>query len=151
MLVEMPDLVDKSQRFAEGVLRNREFGYTLEYKPSKEAHGAVLEQLYKGKKVAPGQKIPIGSKIKLVVGRNEVGVLLDLPNLSGMTIVEAKEAVEGMLNMEFMLGVCQGCVTSQDSSQARVFNQTPEYVDGATVESGGSIVVMARVEDEAPE
>lgn len=151
MLVEMPDLIDKSQRFAEGVLRNREFRYSLDYKPSKEAHGAVLEQLYKGKRIEPGQKIPIGSKIKLVVGRNEVGVLLDLPNLSGLTIVEAKKTVESMLNMEFLLGVCQGCETPADSAVARVFTQTPEYTEGGTVESGGSIVVMARVEEEIPE
>lgn len=153
MLVEMPNLIDKSQRFAEGILRNRQFRYSLDYKPSKEAHGAVLEQLYKGKKVVPGQKIPVGSKIKLVIGRNEVGVLQDLPNLSGLTIVEAKRQVENMLNMEFLLGVCQGCETPADSASARVFTQTPEYAEGGTVQSGGSIVVMARVTEElnAPE
>jgi len=152
MLVEMPNLVDKSQRFAEGVLRNREFRYTLEYKPAKEAHGAVLEQHYKGNKIAAGKKIPIGSKIKLVIGRNEVGVLQDLPNLSGLSIVEARKAVESMLNMEFHLGLCQGCETPEDSAAAVVFTQTPEYMEGGTVESGGSIVVMARLdEEEAPQ
>ncbi|PWL28789.1 MAG: hypothetical protein DCO96_08175 [Fluviicola sp. XM-24bin1] len=148
MLVEMPNLIDKSQRFAEGVLRNREFRYTLEYKPTKEADGAVLEQWYKGRKIEGGEKIPIGSKIKLIVGRNEVGILQDLPNLSGMSIVEAQREVERMLNMEFLLGVCQGCVTPEDSSAAVVFTQSPEWTEGATVESGGSIVIMARMPGE---
>jgi len=152
MLVEMPNLIDKSQRFAEGVLRSREFRYTLDYKPSKEAHGAVLEQWYKGKRVEPGQKIPIGSKIKLVVGRNEVGVLQELPNLSGMSIVEAKREVERMLNMEFILGTCQGCETPEDSAAAVVFTQSPEWTEGETVESGGSIVIMARMPgDDSPQ
>jgi len=151
MLVEVPNLVDKSQRFAEGVLRNREFRYTLDYKPTKEAHGAVLEQWYNGKKIKEGQKIPIGSKIKLVVGRNEVGILQELPNLSGLSIVEAKRQVERMINMEFLLGVCQGCETPEDSAAAIVFTQTPEWIEGASVESGNSIVIMARKPEEAPE
>lgn len=145
MLVEVPYLVDKSQRFAEGVLRNRNFKYTLDYKPSKEAHGAVLEQWYMGKKVSGGQKIPIGSKIKLVIGRDEVGVPLDLPNLYGLSVVEAKREVGRMLNMEFLVGVCEGCVTADDSLNATVFEQSPAFEEGARVASGGSIVVMARL------
>lgn len=145
MLVEVPHLVDKSQRFAEGVLRNRNFKYKLDYKPAKEAHGAVLEQWYKGKKVVGGQKIPIGSKIKLVIGRDEVGVPLDLPNLYGLSVVEAKREVNRMLNMDFLVGVCEGCVTADDSLNATVFEQSPAFEEGARVASGGSIVVMARL------
>lgn len=143
MLVEMPEVVDKSQRFAEGVLRNREFRYSIEYKPSREAHGAVIAQLYKGKDIAKGTKLPIGSRIKLIVGRNEAGIPLELPNLYGLTIVEAKERVNNMLNMEFFVGSCTGCVTSADSSVARIFTQSPEYDEGAIVASGGSITVVA--------
>ncbi|MBL4861960.1 MAG: PASTA domain-containing protein, partial [Crocinitomicaceae bacterium] len=141
-LVEMPDLVDKSQRFAEGVLRNRNFKYTLEYKPSREAHGAVLDQLYKGKSIVQGTRIPIGSRIKLIVGRNETGVPLELPNLYGLTIVEAKQRVGNMLNMEFLLS-CPDCLTTSDSLVARVHSQSPEYEEGAVVASGGSITVVA--------
>ena len=56
-LVEMPYLVSKSQRFAEGILRNRQFQYRLEYSPSRESPGAVLEQLYKGNAIKGGRKI----------------------------------------------------------------------------------------------
>jgi beta-lactam-binding protein with PASTA domain len=149
MLVEMPGLVDKSQRFAEGILRNREFRYTLEYKPSREAHGAVIQQLYKGKPIAKGTKLPIGSKIKLIVGRDEAGVPIELPNLYGLTIVEAKQQVDAMLNMEFVVGSCNGCITAADSSIARVVSQSPEYTEGAVVASGGSIIVIAN-KDTAP-
>jgi beta-lactam-binding protein with PASTA domain len=141
-LVEMPGLVNKSQRFAEGILRNRKFKYRLEYKPSKEAHGAVLEQLYKGKPIAAGTKIPIGSSVKLVIGRDEVGVPVPLPNLIGLTIVEARERVDAMLNMEFMV-VCPPDYTKNDSLVARVVSQTPEYAEDAVIPSGGSIQVFA--------
>lgn len=143
-LVEMPSLVNKSQRFAESVLRNRSFKYRLEYKPSSESHGAVMEQLYKGKPIEEGKKIPIGSTIKLIVGRNEQGVPVELPNLAGLTIVEAKERVESMLNMEFILA-CPSCLTKNDSLVARVQSQSPEWSEGAVVASGGAVSVYAAV------
>ncbi len=55
-LVEMPDLVSKSLRFAEGILRNRNFRYKLDFRPSKESPGAVLEQLYRGRPIEGGKK-----------------------------------------------------------------------------------------------
>lgn len=141
-MVEMPDLVDKSQRFAESILRNRKFRYTLDYKPSQEAHGAVMDQQYKGKTIAAGTKIPIGSKIKLIVGRNEVGVPQELPNLYGLTIEEARQRVSGMLNMEFAVSCDEG-YSKADSLAARVVTQSPEYMEGARVASGSTIMVYA--------
>jgi len=141
-LVEMPDLVDKSQRFAESILINRNFRYKLEYQPSSEAHGAVIDQLYKGKSIAPKTKLPIGARITLIVGRNEAGVSLVLPNLYGLTLEEAKNRVKNMGSMEF-LPVCPDCVTSADSSMARVESQSPEYTEGGVVSSGTTISVYA--------
>lgn len=142
LLVEMPDLVDKSQRFAEGILRNREFRYQLEYQPSKEAHGAVIEQRYKGKVIAPGTKLPIGSKVVLIVGRNEVGTIQPLPNLYGLTISEAKQRVANMLNMEFIVA-CPTCLNAADSLMARITSQSPEFEEDGVVMSGASISVFA--------
>lgn len=149
-LVEVPSLVNKSQRFAEGVLRNRGFKYKLQYRPSQEAHGAVLEQLYNGKQIKPGTKIPIGSSIKLIVGRHDAGVPLPLPNLLGLTIVEASDRVKAMQNMEFLI-VCPDCVTKNDSLVARVVSQSPEYVEEAVIASGGSITIYASKEIKEPE
>lgn len=149
-LVEMPDLVDKSQRFAGSVLKNRGFRYKLEYKPSLEAHGAVLEQLYKNKPVMGGKRLPIGSMIKLVVGRGEAGVPQDLPNLFGLSIEEAKARVAKMNNMSFQ-PVCDGCVTREDSLAARVETQSPDFTEDGRVASGTTISVYAtKPEDDNP-
>lgn len=141
-LVEVPGLVDKSQRFAESILVNRQFRYKLEYQPSREAHGAVIEQLYKGKPVLPKTKLPIGSRITIIVGRDETGVSVLLPNLYGLTIVEAKERIEQMSSMSF-LAVCPTCITQQDSLSARVVSQSPEHSEGAIVASGTTVSVYA--------
>ena len=150
-LVEMPALVDKSQRFAVSVLKNRGFRYRLEYKPSLEAHGAVLQQLYKNKPVKAGERLPIGSTVKLIVGRGEAGVPQDLPDLFGLSIEEAKARVAKMSNMSFQ-PICAGCVTKGDSLNARVETQSPEFSDGGRVASGTTITVYAtKPEDDNPE
>ncbi|MCH2230886.1 MAG: PASTA domain-containing protein [Crocinitomicaceae bacterium] len=144
-LVEVPNLVDKSQRFAEGILNNREFRYKLEYKPSKEAHGAVIEQLYKGRSIHEGAKLPIGSKITLIVGRDEAGEAVQIPNLFGLTILEAQERVRGIGAVEFFT-VCPTCLTSADSLNARIESQSPEFSEGAMVAAGTTISVFATTE-----
>jgi beta-lactam-binding protein with PASTA domain len=141
-LVEMPDLVSKSQRFAEGILRNRNFRYKLEFKPSKESPGAVLEQLYRGKPVEGGKKLPIGSMIKLVVGQEIGGQPTLLPNLYGLTIDEAKMRLKAVGDFEF-IPVCQDCQTATDSMVARVISQNPAFSDGALIMTGSTITVIA--------
>lgn len=146
-LVEMPSLVDKSQRFAASVLKNRGFRYRLEYKPSLEAHGAILQQLYKNKPVKVGRRLPIGSMIKLVVGRGEAGIPQDLPNLFGLSIEEAEARVSRMNNMSFQ-PICEGCLTKEDSLAARVETQSPEFTEDGRVASGTTISVYATKPEE---
>ncbi len=149
-LVEMPALVDKSQRFAASVLKSRGFRYRLEYKPSLEAHGAILQQLYKNKPVRAGKRLPIGSTIKLIVGRGEAGIPQDLPNLYGLSIEEAQARVAKMSNMSFQ-PICKGCVTREDSLAARVETQSPEFTEGGRVASGTTISVYAtKLENDNP-
>jgi beta-lactam-binding protein with PASTA domain len=141
-LIEMPSLVDKSQRFAESILKNRELKYRIQYKPTNEADGAVLEQMYKGKTIREGVRIPIGSTIILIVGRNELGAPVDIPNLVGMTIFEAKERLASMGNFGFF-PVCPECLTYEDSVAARIQSQSPEFVEGMQVSGGSTFTVYA--------
>lgn len=144
-LVEMPDLVNKSQRFAETILRNRSFKYRLEFRPSVEAAGAVMQQYYNGKPIKPGTRIPIGSTVKLIIGRNEVGIPVELPDLYGMTIPEARDRVSAMLNTELFI-VCPDCTSKSDSTIARVRSQSPEFTEGAVIPSGSSVTIYATKE-----
>lgn len=144
-MIEMPNLLDKSQRFAETILKSRGLRYSLEYKPTQEADGAILEQYYQNKKIKEGMKIPIGSKIKLIVGRDQAGVPQGLPELLGLTIAEAKARVGKMVDMKFEV-VCPSCITVSDSLQARVETQSPHYSEDARVASGSTILIYASKE-----
>lgn len=141
-LVEMPSLIDKSQRFAESILKNRGLKYRIQYKATNEANGAVLDQLYKSKFVKEGTRIPIGSTIMLIVGRNDIGEPALIPNLYGLTIYEAKERLS-MLGSFGFLPVCDACVTYEDSLAARIESQSPEYIEGIMIPAGSTITVYA--------
>lgn len=141
-LVEMPNLLDKSIRFAESVLENRGLDCIIEYKPSSEADGAVLEQKYKGAKIKGGQKIPIGSKVVLIVGRNEGGEPVQIPNLYGLTISEAKMRLSEISSLMFNLN-CPDCMNSEDSSNARIESQSPEFIEGVLSPAGTTVTINA--------
>ena len=141
-LVEMPSLVDKSERFAESILKNRGLKYTIEYQTTNEANGAVLEQLFKGHTVREGTRIPIGSVIRLVVGKNDGGEPVEIPNLYGLTIFEARDRLASLGSFGFM-PVCDECLTYEDSLAARIESQSPEYIEGILIPSGITITVYA--------
>ena len=75
--VKMPQLQDVSLRQAEIMLKAKglELG-TIIYKPSPYEN-AVLEQLYKGRAIAPGADIDMGEIITLVVGKDIDGLPSD--------------------------------------------------------------------------
>lgn len=76
--IAMPELKDVSLRQAEIMLKasGLELGDVI-YKPSP-FENAVLEQLYKGRNIAPGTEISSGEKITLVVGRNITNLPSDM-------------------------------------------------------------------------
>jgi eukaryotic-like serine/threonine-protein kinase len=144
-LVEMPSLIDKSERFATTVLKNRGLRYKISYKNTPESSGAVIEQRFKGSRVKQGTKIPIGSIVQLIVGRFEGGVPVDVIDLYGLTISEARERLSIHPGITFF-PVCQDCVTAQDSASARINSQTPEFWKGdepCLMPSVGTVSVIA--------
>lgn len=141
-LVEMPSLIDKSQRFAESVLKNRGLKCKISYKPTNESNGAVLNQKFKGVEIKEGRKIPIGSVITLIVGRNEGGSPVEIPNLVGLTISEAQGRLYGT-SLNFMITSCDGCGNGLDSSSAVILSQSPEYMEGVLSSPGTTVTVSA--------
>ncbi len=141
-LIEMPDLINNSQRFAENILKNRGLKFRIQYKPTIEASGAVLDQRYKGSPIKEGKKIPIGSIITLIVGRLEFGTPVDIPNLIGMNIYEARAVLDSLGKFEY-LPVCPDCYSYEDSVMAKIYSQAPEFIEGMQVPGGATFQVYA--------
>lgn len=120
-MTPMPNLVGLSYRSAAMILKNNKLniGDTI-YKPDI-AKGAILEQLYKGKAVRPGELVPQGSKISLVIGDGLSNTELDMPDVIGIPYLEAEAILSGT-GLQFY-PVWEGDIT--DSSTAVVFKQNP--------------------------
>lgn len=93
--VEMPKLVDISLKSAQMLLQSYELQEgKLTYVPNL-AQNLVLKQELNGKEIAPGTKIPKGSKIDLTVGDGVGKDDFTLQNFVGMNLEEAKVVIEG--------------------------------------------------------
>ena len=80
-----------------------------------------------------GTRIPKGSEITLVVGRSEIGVLLELPNLVGMNYLDAMNLIQTKGFQSFST-ICNNCESKSDTLNAVVFGQSPEFYENKTLE-----------------
>jgi eukaryotic-like serine/threonine-protein kinase len=117
----MPNLTGLSLRSAIMILNSSKLhlGDTT-YRPDI-AQGAVLEQLYNGQIVRAGQMIPQGSTISLVIGDGLGNTEFDVPDIVGMTYVEAV-AMLAANNLHFT-AIPSGEIT--DTAMAIVYMQMP--------------------------
>jgi beta-lactam-binding protein with PASTA domain len=126
-LVEMPDLVEKhSQRSAEMILKMIGIEVEKVITERSKFENLVMKQLYKGKELEPGTKLPKGEKITLVVGKRNTAQV-SVPKIVGYTYKEAKNILSKVsLNIGDITGGCSGCATGQDTLNAYILKQSPE-------------------------
>ncbi len=85
----------------------------------------VLEQMYKGKPIAPGTRIEKNSKIDLVLGLGKSSEPVPVPDLIGDTKVKAVQQVtDNSLNVGVMM-FDETVITSEDTASAIVWKQSP--------------------------
>jgi len=138
----MPKLVDLQESFAKQILESRGLKYVVQYTANAEADGAVLDQRFKGRHIKENTRIRKGSTITLVVGKMSMAESVQVPDVYGLTIFEAKERLAELGN--FMFNVqCPECKTYEDSTVARVTSQSPEYTEGAMISTGSTFTVNA--------
>ncbi len=94
--IKMPDyIIDGSLKNAELILKS--YGLkrgVIRYKPDL-ASNAVLEQVYKGKTISPGDPVMKGSEIDLVVGDGLGRRVFSVPRFIGLPIDEADFSIKG--------------------------------------------------------
>ncbi|MGB0933652.1 MAG: PASTA domain-containing protein [Lishizhenia sp.] len=139
--VTVPKLIDKSQRYAEGMLTTLGLRSKAKYVPS-DVNGSVLEISYKGKPVKHGQKLPVNAIIELTIGKNTGGTLVSVPDLNGLTIFEAESRLKNNNALNLYVS-CAQCLTSSDSLNARIMTQTPIAGDSSLVPQGTTITAFA--------
>jgi beta-lactam-binding protein with PASTA domain len=125
-LIEMPKLEGLSYRFALDKLNKSHLILGDTTMRPDFMKGSVLEQHYKGSKIEAGTKIRWGSTISLVVGGGLQEVWIDVPNLIGATVAEAKEILKEK-GIVLAAILTSGNVT--DTAHAFIYKQNPEVLD----------------------
>ena len=122
-MIEMPNLEGLSFRFAvDKLTKNHLTLGDTSYKPNF-MKGSVLEQEYNGKKIVFGAKIRWGSKIDLIIGGGLEAVKIPVPDLTGMTVEQAREILK---DKGILLAAILSIENISDTANAYIFRQNPE-------------------------
>lgn len=142
-LVQVPDLAGKtSKRIAEAMLLSRKLIPKITFRQSPEGKDQVMEQLYKGKPITPGQKVPARSKIELIVSKGKGMEISELPSFIGMTINDARSRSKDLSVSLFVN--CDNCPTQPDEESSVVYKQSPEGGPGKQISSGGTVTLWSK-------
>lgn len=134
--VQMPKLIDRSLRQA--ITMIHAYGFKLDnnikYVPDQCAN-CVLEQLVKGKRIQPGENVPKGTTISLVVGQGLGNEEVGVPCLLGLT---RKEAIAKLAEASLNIGAI-AFDNPKDTAMARVYRQSPSCSKSSSAKLGGSV------------
>jgi len=121
-LIQMPQLVGQSFRSAQILLKQTglklgDTSFVVDF-----AKNSIKKQLYNGDEITFGTKIPMGSKIDLVISNGIADADMSVPQLVGMTYNEAKILMGG-IGLEFGSVVLDPGV--KDTLSAFIYSQNP--------------------------
>lgn len=138
-MVTVPQLTDISYRQAQVLLENSGFNIgQIDYRPS-QFHNLVLEVKVKGRNIKPGQSIPKGTEIDMIIGRTQGNSSTALPNLTGLYLTDAEQTLtDGMLNTGVVI-YDNTISTATDSAEAIVWRQRPDAANTSSVMLGSFI------------
>lgn len=126
--IPMPALVNLSYRSAAMLLETSKLILKDTIVKPDMAQGAVLDQLFNGKSIKPGDPIPQGSGITLVIGSGMGQTKMNVPNIIGLSYPEAVALLSGS-NLNYNVSF-DGTVT--DTQSAMVYTQSPMAVNDST-------------------
>ena len=133
--VTMPNLQDMSYRQAETTLRGMglRVDSVYDYEPSMY-RDLVLDVKCNGVSVPPGEKLAVGTKVRLVVGFGRGTEQVEVPNAIGLTLQEARSL---LLSHRLTVGAVHYDEPAEDGVPQYVYRQIPaagdKLLEGETV------------------
>lgn len=125
--VKMPDLKDASLKQATMILESYSMKVgKLTYQPDL-AKNMVLDQLFEGRPITAGTMIRKGSVIDLVLGDGSGITEVEIPDLVGMSLREAKFVLEG--SSLLLRGIVYDKYVKGDTLDAIIYQQVPDPGD----------------------
>lgn len=125
--VAFPNIIDKTLIEASAILRNQSLKVGDTVYIADIARDVVLDVKFAGQPLKAGRMVPKGSKITLVLGNGKGANEVEMPNLIGLSLDEARFALSGVgLN----LGNVTYTSSVLDSLAAKVVSQQPDTTAG---------------------
>lgn len=140
-MVAVPDLVGLPRRQALSLIATAGLQVgQLNYVPDLTVD-FVLKQTMHGRQLSPGDSVQKGMVVDLVLGRGLSSQRTTLPRLAGSTLDQARNEILGAsLNLGAYVFDAT-VVTHDDSVNAFVFKQNPEYRHDASVQLGSAVYI----------
>jgi beta-lactam-binding protein with PASTA domain len=146
--VQLPNLVDLTLRRA--VSKLNAIGLStgkLTFVPDM-AKNAILKQMIDGKEVKSGTLLTVGTTVDLVIGDGLSNVMVNLPNVEGLT----KDDAELLLQMNSInLGLVSYDSSVKDSSTAIVYRQRPVASENKMINLGRNVDIYLKAPQEDDE
>lgn len=133
--VTMPNLQDMSYRQAETTLRGMglEVDSVYDYEPSAY-RDLVLDVKANGESILPGQKVPVGTKVRFVVGFGRGTEEVEVPSVIGLTLQDARSL---LLSHRLTVGAVSYDEEAEEGVKQYVYKQIPaageKLIEGETV------------------
>ncbi|MFT6815136.1 MAG: beta-lactam-binding protein with PASTA domain [Sphingobacteriales bacterium] len=120
--IKFPNLIDRTKREAMGILQSYDIGlHNIMYRPDI-GEDLVLAVKYKDQEVSPGDRIPRGDKVTIVLGTGLGNNKVQVPNLTGLTRDEVNFVTQSTY---LSIGGVLYDETVQDTAIAFVYKQIP--------------------------
>ena len=125
--ITMPNLQDISYRQAETTLRGLglRVDTVYDYEPSA-FRDLVLDVKANGNSVKPGEKIPVGTKVRLVVGYGRGTEQVEVPSVIGLTLQDARSL---LLSHRLTVGAVNYDEPEEEGVTQYIYHQTPDAGD----------------------
>lgn len=133
--ITMPNLQDISYRQAENTLRGMglKVDTVYDYEPSA-FRDLVLDVKCNGASVQPGEKLPVGTKVRLVVGFGRGTEEVEVPSVIGLTLQDARSL---LLRHRLTVGAVIHDEPEEEGVTQYIYRQTPNagerLIEGETV------------------
>lgn len=123
--IKFPDIEGRTFLEVRSILNNYQLKVGDTTYRSDVARDVILEAIFGGNSIKKGQQIPKGSRIDLILGDGLGASEVDIPNLLGLNLNEARMA---LLGSSLMLGNIS-FEGSTDSVNSKVVSQFPAISD----------------------
>lgn len=138
--INFPDIDGKTFLEARSILNNYGLKLGDTTYMSDVARDVVLKASFKGQDLKANEQLPKGSKINLVLGDGMGASEVDIPNLLGLNLNEARLS---LLGSSLQLGTVTYEGTIIDTVAARIIKQLPAQTDSLSkVTIGSSIDIV---------